>query len=106
MSFRKLNTDAMGALALAREIADLLNNTFFTYNAQVTASTNGNANLAHGLGAAPTFAAVGLVGDATAHVDVESVTSTNIVLHFKAAADGADVTSGTFGVWAIASTKL
>lgn len=66
-------------------------------SASITAATNGNATIAHGLRKVPSHAMVGIRGDNVNGVDVESLDATNITIRVKNAA-GADVTSGTFTV--------
>lgn len=66
--------------------------------ATVTAATGGNATIRHGLCRMPTAALVTMHGDNTVHVDIESFDAGSLVLHFKAASNGADVTSGDFTV--------
>lgn len=105
MVAKALRADAMASEDLARTLARLLNGTKFEM-VTATASTNGNATWAHGLGAAPTFYACGITGDTTVIADVQAVSSTLVTFRFKAGADGSDVTSGSFTVWVIVSTTI
>ena len=63
----------------------------------ITASTNGNATLAHGLrsGKAPRYATAKLVGDSVNGIDVQAVDAANLTLRVYNAS-GADVTSSAF----------
>lgn len=63
----------------------------------VSPDANGNADIAHGLSKTPETVQVGLRGDNTNGVDVESVDATNITVRVKDES-GSDVTSGSFTV--------
>lgn len=106
MSATKLSGyKSMSSLGLAREVAEILNGTFFFTGAQ-TPGANGNVTVAHGLGVAPTFYAAGILGDSANLCTVQSVDATNVTLRVSVAATNADVTSGAQQVWIIASSKL
>ena len=61
----------------------------------ITASTNGNATIAHGLRRTPSYVNAKLVGDSVNGIDVESYDATNLTVRVYGE-DGADVTSGDF----------
>jgi len=67
----------------------------------ITASTNGNATIAHGLRKLPRYATAKLQGDSVNGIDVESFDATNLTVRVYNAS-GADVTSSTFScAWAV-----
>lgn len=64
----------------------------------VTSSTNGNATITHGLGVTPRSVMLTMTGDTTVQVDAQAYDANTITCHFKAATDGADVTTGSYAV--------
>jgi hypothetical protein len=67
-------------------------------SASISPDANGNGTIAHGLKGTPNCVIVGIRGDHSNAVDVQSVDGTNITVRIKNTTTNADIAAGTFTI--------